>query len=84
MQGTAPEIVFNESGVTATMKLDNGYIYPDKLKLGYTKAYYNSIEYTGTTFDSANDLYIAKTNSSGSGVTGWLHCRIVNGIICSV
>lgn len=84
MQGTAPEIVFNESGTTATMKLDNGYIYPDKLKLGYTKAYYNSIEYTGTTFDSANDLYIAKTNSSGSGVTGWLHCRIVNGIICSV
>ena len=84
MQGTAPEIIFNESGTTATMKLDNGYIYPDKLKLGYTKAYYNSIEYTGTTFDSANDLYIAKTNSSGSGVTGWLHCRIVNGIICSV
>jgi hypothetical protein len=84
MQGTAPEIIFNESGTTATMKLDNGYIYPDKLKVGYTKAYYNNIEYTGTTFNTANDLYIATTNSSGSNVTGYLHCRIVNGIICSV
>jgi hypothetical protein len=84
MQGTAPEIIFNESGTTATIKLDNGYIYPDKLKVGYTKAYYNNIEYTGTTFNTANDLYIATTNSSGSSVTGYLHCRIVNGIICSV
>lgn len=84
MQGTSPEIILNDSGTTATIKLDNGYIYPNKLKVGYTKAYYNSTEYTGTTFDSANDLYIAKTNSSGSSVTGWLHCRIVNGIICAV
>lgn len=84
LQGTSPEITFNEEGTTATMTLDNGYIYPNKLKVGYTKAYYNSTEYTGTTFNTANDLYIATTNSSGSSVTGWLHCRIVNGIICSV
>ena len=84
LQGTSPEIVFNEEGVTATMTLSNGYIYPNKLKVGYTKAYYNYTEYTGTTFNTANDLYIATTNSSGSSVTGYLHCRIVNGIICSV
>lgn len=84
MQGTSPEIILNESGTTASFVLDNGYIYANKLKLGYTKAYYNSTEYTGTTFNTANDLYIATTNSSGSSVTGYLHCRIVNGIICSV
>lgn len=84
LQGTTPEITFNEDGTTATMTLDNGYIYADKLMLGNTKAYYNSTEYTGTTFDSAGELYIATTNSSGSSVTGYLHCRIVNGIICSV
>lgn len=84
LQGTTPEITFNDNGTTANITLDNGYIYPNKLKVGYTKAYYNSTEYTGTTFNTANDLYIATTNSSGSSVTGYLHCRIVNGIICSV
>ena len=84
LQGTTPEITLNDSGTTASITLDNGYIYPNKLKVGYTKAYYNSMEYTGTTFNTANDLYIATTNSSGSSVTGYLHCRIVNGIICSV
>ena len=84
LQGTTPEITLNDSGTTASITLDNGYIYPNKLKVGYTKAYYNSTEYTGTTFNTANDLYIATTNSSGSSVTGYLHCRIVNGIICSV
>lgn len=84
MQGTSPEIILNESGTTASFVLDNGYIYANKLKVGYTKAYYNSTEYTGTTFNTANDLYIATTNSSGLSVTGYLHCRIVNGIICSV
>lgn len=84
LQGTTPEITLNDNGTTATMTLDNGYIYPNKLKVGWTKAYYNSTEYTGTTFNTANDLYIATTNSSGSSVTGYLHCRIVNGIICSV
>lgn len=84
LQGTTPEITFNDNGTTANITLDNGYIYPNKLKVGYTKAYYNYTEYTGTTFNTANDLYIATTNSSGSSVTGYLHCRIVNGIICSV
>lgn len=84
LQGTTPEITLNDNGTTASITLDNGYIYPNKLKVGYTKAYYNSTEYTGTTFNTANDLYIATTNSSGSSVTGYLHCRIVNGIICSV
>lgn len=84
LQGTTPEITFNDNGTTANITLDNGYLYPNKLKVGYTKAYYNYTEYTGTTFNTANDLYIATTNSSGSSVTGYLHCRIVNGIICSV
>ena len=84
LQGTSPEIILNDNGTTASITLDNGYIYPNKLKVGYTKAYYNYTEYTGTTFNTANDLYIATTNSSGSSVTGYLHCRIVNGIICSV
>lgn len=84
LQGTTPEITFNDNGTTANITLDNGYLYPNKLKVGYTKAYYNYTEYTGTTFNTANDLYIATTNSSSSSVTGYLHCRIVNGIICSV
>lgn len=84
IQGTTPNITFNDSGTLTTLTMENSYLSIPKARFTNIKSRYSSTDYTGTTFDNAQGLYIALTNSSGSSVTGSIHCRIVNGIICAI